>query len=563
MSFRSTLWCVTVLSAALLADGFPPSASSAAAQQLAAISGLPHLQKNGHATQLMVDGKPFLVLGGEVRSSDSSSVDYMKPIWPKLAAAHLNTVLAPVTWQQIEPEEGRFDFTVLDALLRDARSNNLRLVLLWFGSWKNGVSSYTPVWVEKDPARFPLVQNSSGQYLGVLSTFSESNREADAHAFAALMGHLREVDSAQHTVVFLQVENEVGVISDSRDHCAAANQAFARPVPQELMDYLAAHKDALLPEFRKVWEDAGAKVSGTWQQVFGPGPATDEIFMAWNYARYINRVAGAGKAELPLPMYINTALVKPQDKLPGDYPSGGAVAQAHDVWQAGAPNIDILAPDIYFPDFPGLLNRYSRNGNPPWVPESVGGPAGAANFFYGTGFGSIGYSPYAIEEQDDPSGPLAKAYDFVSQMAPMILDHQASGTIAGVWLSADRPTQDIALGGYTLHFALRVTRKSTVLPDRGYGLAILSAPDEFVIAGTDIQVTFTPNTPGPPVVGLSKVEEGTFRQGQWVAGRWLNGDDTQLLYDLTALAAQNMSGEGVSFPAGDPTIRRVQLYRYP
>jgi beta-galactosidase GanA len=549
---------LTVVCAAMLVGTL-----SAAAQQLSASSGLPHLQKNGHATQLMVDGKPLLVLGGEVRSSDSSSVDYMKPIWPELAAAHLNTVLAPVTWQQIEPEEGRFDFTVLDALLRDARSNNLRLVLLWFGSWKNGVSSYTPVWVEKDPARFPLVQNSSGQFLGVLSTFSETNREADARAFAALLRHLREVDSAQHTVLLLQVENEVGVISDSRDHCAAANQAFGQPVPQELMDYLAAHKDALLPEFRKVWEDAGAKVSGTWQEVFGPGPATDEIFMAWNYARYINRVASAGKTELPLPMYINTALVKPQDKLPGDYPSGGAVAQVHDVWQAGAPNIDILAPDIYFPDFPGLLNRYSRNGNPPWVPESVGGPAGAANFFFGTGFGSIGYSPYAIEEQDDPNGPLAKAYDFVSQMAPMILDHQASGSIAGVWLSADRPTQDIALGGYTLHFALRVTRKSTVLPDRGYGFVFQSAPDEFVIAGTDIQVTFTPDTPGPPVVGLSKVEEGTFRQGQWVAGRWLNGDDTQLLYDLTALAAQNLSGEGVSFPAGDPTIRRVQLYRYP
>jgi hypothetical protein len=145
----------------------------------------------------------------------------------------------------------------------------------------------------------------------------------------------------------------------------------------------------------------------------------------------------------------------------------------------------------------------------------------------------------------------------------MILEHQASATIAGVWLSADRPTQDVALGGYTLHFALRVTRKSTVLPDRGYGLAFATGPDEFVVAGTDIQMTFTPNTPGPPVVSLAKVEDGTFHQGQWIAGRWLNGDDTQLLYDLSSLASQNLSGEGVSFPAGDATIRRVQLYRYP
>jgi len=559
VQLNQTARCVlTAVCAAMLVGPL-----SVAGQQPGAVSTVPHLEKNGSATQLIVDGKPFLVFGGEVRNSASSSVEYMKPIWPKLAAMHLNTVLTPVTWQQIEPEEGHFDFTVLDGLLRDARSNNLRLGLLWFGSWKNGVSSYTPLWVKKDPARFPLVQNSSGQFLGVLSTFSESNRDADSRAFAALLHHLREVDSEQHTVLFLQVENEVGVISDSRDHCAAADHAFAEAVPKELMDYLAAHRNSLLPEFRKVWEDAGAKSSGTWQDVFGIGPATDEIFMAWSYARYIDYVAAAGKAELPLPMFINTALVKPQDKVPGDYPSGGAVAQVHDVWQAGAPNIDILAPDIYFPDFPGILARYSRNDNPPFVPEAVGGPAGVANVFYGAGFGSIGYSPYAIEDQDDPDGPIAKAYGFLSELTPMILEHQASATIAGVWLSADRPTQDVALGGYTLHFALRVTRKSTVLPDRGYGLAFATGPNEFVVAGTDTQVTFTPDTPGPPVVSLAKVEEGTFHQGQWVAGRWLNGDDTQLLYDLSALASQNLSGEGVSFPAGDPTIRRVQLYRYP
>jgi len=301
--FRRTPWHSAILCVALFA-----AASGVAAQQPAADASLPHLQKNGAVTQLIVDGKPYLVLGGELRNSSSSSVDYMQPIWPKLAAMHLNTVLTPVTWQQIEPEEGHFDFTVLDALLRDARSNNLRLVLLWFGSWKNSSSTYTPVWVKKDPARFPLVQNSSGQSLEILSTFSESNRDADAHAFAALMRHLREVDSAQHTVLFMQVENEVGVLGDSRDHSPAANAAFGQPVPKELTAYLVAHKDNLLPEFRKVWQAAGAKTTGTWQEVFGPGSA-DEIFMAWNYARYIDHVVAAGKAELPLPMYVNTWIV--------------------------------------------------------------------------------------------------------------------------------------------------------------------------------------------------------------------------------------------------------------
>jgi uncharacterized protein DUF5597/glycosyl hydrolase family 42 (putative beta-galactosidase) len=532
-----------------------------AAQQPAANASLPHLQKNGNVTQLIVDGKPYLVLGGELHNSSSSSVAYMKPIWPELAAMHLNTVLASVTWQQIEPEEGHFDFSVLDSLLQDARASNLRLVLLWFGSWKNGGSTYPPAWVKENPARFPLVQNSSGRTLEILSTFSDSNRDADAHAFAALLHHLRQVDSA-HTVLFLQVENEVGVLGDSRDHCAAADQAFAQPVPKQLMDYLAAHKDSLLPEFRKVWVDAGAKTSGTWQDVFGAGSA-DEIFMAWNYARYIDHVAAAGKAELPLPMYVNTWIVQPDDRGPGDYPSGGAVAQMHDVWQAGAPNIDILAPDVYLPDFPNILASYSRNGNPVFVPESAAGLPGVANVFDAVGNGSIGYSPFGIENVTDPTAPIPVAYGFLSGIAPEILEHQASGTIAGVSLSHDRPKQDVTLGGYTLHFALRVTRGSSALPDYGYAVAFATGPDEFVVAGAAIQVTFTPNTPGPPVVGFAKVEDGAFRDGKWVSDRMLNGDETQLRYDLSVAATQNLSGEGIWFPAGDPLIRHVQLYRYP
>ena len=549
--------CAAFLAAALLSG-----ASRAAAQQAAPAASLPHLQKNGNVTQLIVDGKPFLVLGGELHNSSSSSADYMKPIWPKLAAMHLNTVLTPVSWQQIEPEEGHFDFSALDTELADARSNNLRLVLLWFGSWKNASSTYPPAWVKKDPARFPLVQNANGQSLEILSTFSDANRDADAHAFAALLRHLREVDSAQHTVLFLQVENEVGVLGDSRDRSPAANQAFNGAVPKEFTAYLAAHKDSLLPEFRKVWDDAGAKTSGTWADVFGAGSA-NEIFMAWYYARYIDGVVAAGKAELPLPMYVNTWIVQPEDNGPGDYPSGGAVAQMHDVWQAGAPHVDLLAPDEYLPDFPGILASYSRNNNPVFIAESKAGPGGAANAFFCAGIGSIGYSPFGIENDLDPNAPLPAAYAVLGGMAPEILEHQASGTIAGVWLSKDRPTQDVSLGNYTLHFALRATRHSTVLPDVAYAIAISTGPDEFMVAGSDTQVTFTPNTPGAPVVGLAKVEDGIFNNGHWMPGRWLNGDETQLRYDLGVAATQNQSGEGLIFPAGAPTIRHAWLYRYP
>ena len=213
---------------------------------------IPHLEKHGNVTQLMVDGKPFLILGGELLNSSSSSVSYMQPIWQKLAAMHLNTVVAPVAWETIEPQEGKFDFTVVDGLIAGAHEHDLRLVFLWFGSWKNTYSSYVPEWVKRDTKRFPRVLLRDGRPTERLSPFSESNRKADATAFAALMKHVREVDAA-HTVIMVQVENEVGVIPESRDHSAVANAAFTGAVPKELMDYIGKHNDELAPELHAAW----------------------------------------------------------------------------------------------------------------------------------------------------------------------------------------------------------------------------------------------------------------------------------------------------------------------
>ncbi|MCX6618752.1 MAG: DUF5597 domain-containing protein [Acidobacteria bacterium] len=526
---------------------------------------IPHLEKRGGVTQLIVDGKPFLMLAGELRNSSSSSLEYMKPIWPKLARMHLNTVLAVVSWESIEAQEGKFDFALVDGLLRGARANSLRLVLLWFGSWKNGISRYTPPWVKANQERFPLVQMKGGKTLEILSTLSAANRDADARAFAALMRHIRQEDSAQRTVIMVQLENEVGVLGDSRDRSPAANEAFAGPAPAELLEYLRKHRDTLLPEFRRVWEAAGSRTSGTWEEVFGKSLAADEIFMAWNYARYINRVAEAGKAEYRLPMFVNAWIVQPEDKGPGDYPSGGPVDHVHDVWRAGAPLIDILAPDIYLPNFPELVARYSRAANPAFIPESRAGAAGAANAFYAFGqHGAMGYSPFGIEEREDPEkGPIPKAYAVLAQLAPQILEHQSKGSIAAVWLNKEQPAQKLQLGNYTLNIELRRTRRAPgLLPEVGSGIFIAAGPDEYIAAGTDVQITFSPNTPGPPIAGLATVEEGTYVNGRWVAGRVLNGDEVQLRYDLAAAAAENQSGSGLRFGADGPAIQRVRLYRY-
>ena len=294
-------------------------------------SGIPHLEKQGAATQLIVDGKPFLALTGELGNNTATSLENMKPIWPKLVAGNLNCVLIAVSWAQMEPAEGKYEFALVDGLIQEARNNNLKVVFLWFGSWKNGLSSYAPYWVKKDYKRFPRIRLQNGSSMELLSTFGDATRDADARAYGALMRHIKDVDSDRHTVVMMQVENEVGVLRDSRDRSAAANKAFAGPVPKELMDYLQRHKDTLNPELREVWAAQGFKTSGSWEEVFGPGKPesfempiqtksppmsaeeheiswrklhwpVDEIFMAWNYARFVNKVVEEGKAGYNIPM---------------------------------------------------------------------------------------------------------------------------------------------------------------------------------------------------------------------------------------------------------------------
>jgi hypothetical protein len=542
-----------------------------------------HLEKRGAATQLIVDGKPFLVLAGELMNTAASSPEHMQAAWPHLAKVGLNTVLAPIAWAWIEPEEGKYDFTFADNVIRDARANKMRIAWLWFGSWKNGLTNFAPAWVVSNQDRFPRAQLAGGHTVEVLSTLSAANRDADAKAFAAFMRHIKEGDSPAPTTIMVQLENEVGLIGDSRDRSALANEAFAKPVPKELIDYLQAHKYTLLPETRKLWEATGSQTSGTWEQVFGSGPGrADEVFMAWNYSRYIGKVAEAGKAEYPVPMYVNAWIVQPEDKGPGDYPSGGPQDHMHDIWRAGGPQIDMLSPDIYLPNFNELADRYSRSGNPLFIPESSATVGGAANAFYAIGQrNAIGYSPMGIDQPTRLAGfrpgtgvapampaevesqPFPKAYRVLAQLSPMILQHQATGTIGAAWLNKGLQMRDLELGGYTVNVNLRRNRRAPdVIPEVGYAMVIASGRDEFWVAGTDVQVTFLPKTPGPPIAGLARVEAGRFENGRWVVTRLLAGDDCVLEYDQAKAAAANQSGSGLRFGEDGPTIQHVKLYRY-
>ncbi len=553
--------------------------AATAIAQTPASRPIPHLEKRGAVTQLIVDGKPWLSLAGELLNNAASTVENVRPVWPTLEKAHLNTALIGVGWGWTEPEEGKYDFSALDGALRDARNSNLRVVLLWFGSWKNGTSSYPPVWVKRNWEKYPIARDKDGKGREILSTLSAANREADARAYAALMRHVREVDSATRTVVMIQMENEVGLLGDTRDRCKQANEAFAGPVPKELMDYLEKNKSTLLPETQKLWDSAGGKTSGSWEEVFGKGPGADEAFMAWHYARYMNRVTEAGKKEYPLPVYVNAWLVQPEDKQPGDYPSGGPQAHNHDFWRAGAPQIDILAPDIYLMNFAEIATLYARNGNPLFIPETRGD---AANAFYA--FGQLNaqmFSPFGIERQVGEDSPLARAYDVLAQLSPLILAHQDDGTMKAVIVEPGTGSQKVRLGNYVFDFAMGrgwgappqfapgptalpapsvagvpqiapVAVRRPPLPDRGYAIVIQTGPEDFWVAGANLNIKLASTLAAAPMASLAAVEEGKFENGAWVVGRHLAGDDTGMGGDDRASLRLR----------AEPGILRVSLYSY-
>lgn len=534
-----------------------------AAPTAGAESSVPHLRRQGTATQLVVDGRPFLIRGGELGNSTASNLTYLEPLWTRFADLNLNTVLAPIYWDLLEPEEGRFDFATLDGLVAQARDHEMRLVLLWFGSWKNSMSCYAPAWVKRDSRRFPRARDLDGTPQEILSPFSTENRDTDARAFAAVLRHLGEIDGTAHTVLMVQVENEIGMIPTARDHSPAADRAFASAVPEALTGYLAAHRDELAPELRALWLGAGARSTGTWSDVFGPGPPAEEVFMAWHFARYAEAVAAAGKKEYPLPMFVNAALIRPGYQ-PGQYPSGGPLPHLFDVWHAAGPSLDFLAPDIYFQDFAGWARRYKTSGNPLFVPEARRGSEASVNGLYAFGaLDAMGFSPFGIESIGDSAGRrLAASDSLVRQLESLILALQGHGKMAGLRSEGpeQRQPQRVRLGGYVLAATFErcppaapagggasTGSEDEATPPSG-GLVLATAPDEFVVAGTAVTITFASTVPGKRA-GILSAEEGRFDAGRWENIRWLGGDQTH-------------QGRHVRLEPGRFSIQRVRLYLY-
>jgi hypothetical protein len=552
---------------------------------------IPHLEKQGSITRLIVNDKPFLILGGELHNSSTSGTAYMRPIWKRMAQKNLNTVIAPVYWELLEPEEGKFDFTLVDSMIIGARNQNLHLVILWFGSWKNGYSMYAPGWVKNNQEKYPRAKNKNGESFQMLSAFGETSMNADARAFRMLMRHIKEIDEKFQTVITIQIENEMGLFSTDRDYSDIANKAFNTSVPENLMDYLKSGKGKLQPEIDSIWKANGYRTSGNWEEIFGKSRVdkknwkflsslTEELFTVYHYAHYIEKIAAAGKEEYPVPMYVNAWIKQPGTGggYPGKYPSGGPIPHTLDVWRAVAPSVDFIAPDIYVPRMEAMytMEQYRRSGNPLFIPEYKHGDEGALMSFWAYGrHDAIAFSPFAIDDWNPDNDPITKTYSVLSKVQRLILQHQGKGTMTGIYVDSTSRTQDFDLGGYMIKAQLANTSvaemadykdKSKIIQAAG-GLIVNVGPDEFIVVGKDFMLSFNPLKPDKkkPFIDVEYLDEGTFINGKWVTTRRLNGDEGTGGGDYGFGTGNSATSGTMRFqrqPDGAYSIIRFKMYIY-
>jgi Domain of unknown function (DUF5597)/Glycosyl hydrolases family 35 len=486
------------------------------------------IEKEGrHA--LLVDGEPFFMLGGQAHNS-SAWPGMLPQVWSAVEAMHANTLEVPIYWEQVEAQHGKFDFSLVDLLLKEGREHKVRLVLLWFASWKNGSSHYMPEWMKREPKKYPNITGRNGQPVDSPSPHTQAAMEADAKAFASVMKHLKEFDK-QHTVIMIQVENEPGSWGSIRDYSADAQKLFEEPVPAELL------KPRLLKSLNRPVDS-----KGTWREVFG-GDA-DEYFHAWSVARYIGYVAAAGKAVNPLPLYVNAALRDPLINPPdaSTYESGGATDNVIPIWKAAAPSIDLLAPDIYLSGSERIMKvieNYDRFGNPLFVPET-GSSAEYAKYLYEVfARGGIGFSPFGIDDNGRGEGKtetatrlaaIAQEYALMGPMMRELVKWGFEGKIKTVVEREDHGVQTIDLGLWEAIVTFSSADGRTAQTDSqsiGKAMVVQLGENEFVLMGTECRFTFKP-------VGLNKgkdwqylkVEEGQYENGTFKLLRIRNGDET-------------------------------------
>ena len=534
------------------------------------ISAEVKLQHQGNSAHIVVNGKPMLILGGELSNSAATSIADIDEVMPRMAQMGLNTVLVPAQWDLIEADEGKFDFSLIDETINRARENRLKVIFLWFGAWKNSMSCYAPLWFKQNVSKYPRAMTRTGKPLEIASAFSENVFEADNRAFTQLMRHISAVDSHDNTVIMVQVENEIGMLEDARDHSPAADKAYRSLVPGELLSALKLEK------------------KGTWAQVFGTDVYADEKFMAYHYAKYVERLAENARKTYNIPLYVNAAM-NSRGRKPGEYPSAGPLAHLADIWRCVAPDIDILAPDIYDTGFKGWAKQYALDDNPLFIPESRCCINSGVRALYSFGeHQAVGFSAFAIDQApQSETRHITSSFALVNQMMPLLLKYQGKNVTRGVLLDQQDKESFIEDGNltmtcrhyFTLPWDARATDGST-WPEGG-AIIMKLADNDYLIAGSGVVVTFQTATEKKQEEMKTLGEDGFINNGDEtnVAKKAMNAftgkrigigyvdevhvsADGNIEYIRRENGDQDHQGRHARISVGDYKILHVRLYEY-
>lgn len=506
----------------------------------ALLNAQPELRQAGKATQLFVKGEPVLMLGVETTNKlmdKPEDLQYLDENLDMYKAAGVNTLVQPFAWYTLEPEQGTFDYTMIDAFIEACRERDMMLIPLWFGSIKNAQLSYAPDWVRENDDKFFRALREDGTRLNSISPFCMEGMKADRNAFQHLMQRIKEKDPEGEIVVMVQPNNETGIIAtDShRDMSEAATDAWNDEVPDKLMDYLEEHDGSLKPWLQRVWNENGRKSDGIWPEVFGEDSPGHKIFMSYYMAKYMGKIVEGGKEVYYIPMFVNDWLGSLKE--PGG-PIGGPDFQVHDIWRAVAPVIDIYAPDIYSPHYREFCDAFHYEDNPLVVPEAVGkhgarGKAGAQAWYTFVEHDGLLYSPYLNimdEYNPDPanSAPyfkmnhLNKSYPLIAGMKDLLIEKQQSREKEmTAFLMNDNEDKDTTYKAHLKGLEITATPRiewpgeeeggELVTP---FAVVIWLRQNEFLIIGTKMKLQFSRQGED---VEVGEAQLGRYVDDEWVA----------------------------------------------
>ena len=547
--------------------------------------GIPSLQQVNGKTCLVQDGKPLILLSGELHNSTASSISYMEKekTFDNLKAIGLNSVIATASWELVEPTEGKFDFTEVDYVIKAARERDMKVMFIWFGAFKNPFMTYAPTWMKKDVKRFPRAKDENGNDLEMPCVLSENVMKADAKAYCEFLKHIKETDYDK-TVVMIQIENEPGIRGSIRDFSPLAEKAWKANVPDQLISYLKANDGALKEDVQKAWDANGKKTKGNWEQVFGKSLTEDDgtnpilnqtehFFTAYSYAKYLDYLSSEGKKVYALPTFTNASIfgVISRGRSLGN---GCSIPEFFDLYAAGAPSLDILTPNSYMQQIDQICEAFVWKGNPILIPES--GTSALRGLYVIGEWDAIAFSPFGIDSFAAGASSSLSAtqknfydcYDLLAQMEPLIRENIGKDSMRAVYLYNGHASDTIEMGDYTI--TCTYGRRgfdigAMMAPATGGGNApggrpaqqqeprfegaamfIQVSPDVFYMVGDGVNASFAVKEGvKSSYCGYDKIYEGEFVDGKFVPGRLLNGDERNAF----------LSPGGIS-------VLKVEMYHY-